>query len=162
MGKTEELAKDGIIFDAKPDAIPYNYRISYKVSILCLLIQMCCGRRGCSLIKMHMIGSALSDKRYKEKLLRFLNSYVQYGLIVRFDPSLNRALEFALADEMIVQQGNGTYKLTEKGKSLAKQIIDDKAILRMEKEVLEEISLDLTEDRIKEISERWKDQSAEN
>ena len=52
--------------------------------------------------------------------------------------------------------------LTEKGKSLAKEILDDKEILRMEKETLEEISLDLTEDKIKEISERWKDQSAEN
>ena len=30
MRKTEELASKGIIFEAKPDAIPYNYRISYK------------------------------------------------------------------------------------------------------------------------------------
>ena len=26
-----------IVFNAKPDAIPYNYRISYKVSQLCLI-----------------------------------------------------------------------------------------------------------------------------
>ena len=109
MQKTEELAKEGVIFEAKPDAIPYNYRISYKISIICLLIHSCCGRRGCSLIKMHIIGSALSDNRFKQKLKKFLNSHLQYNLIVRFDPALNRALEYAIADEMIVQQGNGTY-----------------------------------------------------
>ena len=38
MVNTEELLKNGIIFDAKPDVVPYNYRISYKVSIICLLI----------------------------------------------------------------------------------------------------------------------------
>lgn len=162
MQKTEELAKKGIIFEAKPDAIPYNYRISYKISIICLIISVCCGRRGCSLIKMHIIGSALTDNRFKQKLMKFLKSHLQCGLIVRFDPALNRALEYAIADEMIIQQGNGTYKLTEKGKKLAKEISNDEKIFKSEKETLNEISLSLTEERIKEISERWKYQSAEN
>ena len=162
MKKTQELAKKGIIFDAKPDAIPYNYRISYKISIICLMIYSCCGRRGCSLIKMHIIGSALSDNRFRKKLMTFLNSHLQYNIIIRFDPALNRALEFAIADEMIVQQGNGTYKLTEKGKKLAKAISDDKTIFRSEKEILSEISLGLTEERIEELSERWRYQNAEN
>jgi hypothetical protein len=162
MQKTEELAKEGIIFEAKPDAIPYNYRISYKISIICLVIYTCCGRRGCSLIKMHIIGSALADNRFKLKLIKFLKSHLQYGLIVRFDPALNRALEYAIADEMIVQQGNGTYKLSEKGKKLAKAISSDEEIFKPEKGTLDEISLSLTEERIKEISERWKYQSAEN
>ena len=87
MRKTEELASKGIIFEAKPDAIPYNYRISYKISIICLLIYSCCGRRGCSLIKMHIIGSALSDDRFKQRLIKSLNSQLQYNLIVRFDPA---------------------------------------------------------------------------
>ena len=30
-----------IIFDAKPDAVPYNYRISYKVTQLCLIMRIC-------------------------------------------------------------------------------------------------------------------------
>ena len=37
-----------IIFDAKPDAVPYNYRISYKVTQLCLIMRIC-GRGGCLL-----------------------------------------------------------------------------------------------------------------
>lgn len=63
-----DLTKDGIVFDAKPDAIPFNYRISYKVSLLCLIIKMCCGRRGCSLIKMHIVATAIADFEYKRRL----------------------------------------------------------------------------------------------
>lgn len=162
MQKVQELAKEGVIFDAKPDAIPYNYRISYKISIICLLINGCCGRRGCSLIKMHIIASALFDNRFQKKLMKFLESHSQYEFIVRFDPALNRALEYALADKLIIQQGNGTYKLSAKGKHLAKEIFKEKEIFKSEKKILEEISLELTEDRIKEISERWKYQNAEN
>lgn len=156
MLNADELLKNGIIFDAKPDAVPYNYRISYKVSIICLLIYKCCGRRGCSLIKMHIIAAALADNRFYNKLMKFLNSYLHYEFIVRFDPALNRALEYALSDELIVQQGNGTYKLSIKGKELAKMIADNEEILRNEKNILDEISLNLTEERIKEIAERWK------
>ena len=36
MYDTYEHSKEGFLFDAKPDVIPYNYRISYKVSILCV------------------------------------------------------------------------------------------------------------------------------
>ena len=105
---------------------------------------------------MHIIASALSDNRFYEKLKKFLNSHLQYEFIVRFDPALNRALEYALADELIVQQGNGTYKLSANGKELAKRLADDKEVLENEKTILEDISLNLSEDRIKEISERWK------
>ena len=30
----ELLMTDTIVFDAKPDAVPFNYRISYKMGIL--------------------------------------------------------------------------------------------------------------------------------
>lgn len=152
----EELLKNGIIFDAKPDAVPYNYRISYKVSIICLMIYKCCGRRGCSLIKMHIIASALADSRFYKKLMKFLDSNLQREFIVRFDPALNRALEYALADGLVVQQANGSYKLSVEGKSLAKEISEDNEILCSEKQILDDIFLKLSEERIKEISERWK------
>lgn len=152
----EELLKNGIIFDAKPDAVPYNYRISYKVSIICLMMYKCCGRRGCSLIKMHIIASALADSRFYKKLMKFLDSNLQREFIVRFDPALNRALEYALADGLVVQQANGSYKLSVEGKSLAKEISEDNEILFSEKQILDDISLKLSEEKIKEISERWK------
>lgn len=51
-----------IVFDAKPDAVPYNYRISYKVSQLCLIMRICGWGGTCSLIKLHMISFALISR----------------------------------------------------------------------------------------------------
>ena len=47
----DSLIKGDIVFNAKPDAVPYNYRISYKVSQLCLIMRICGWGDSCSLIK---------------------------------------------------------------------------------------------------------------
>ena len=57
-----------IIFDAKPDAVPYNYRISYKVSQLCLIMYICGWGTSCSLIKLHMISFALLSRKNMDNL----------------------------------------------------------------------------------------------
>ncbi|MCC2147687.1 hypothetical protein LKD42_00220 [Lachnospiraceae bacterium CLA-AA-H246] len=162
MRKKEDLKKKDVIFQAKPDAIPYNYRISYKVSIICLMMYICCGRKGCSLIKLHLLGAALSNKRYERQLIKYLSSSIASDLIVRFDPTVNRALEYAIADEMIGIQANGSYKLLEKGRNLVKAIMSDKELLSTEKAVLEVISKKLTDDKIKKITEEWRYQDATN
>ncbi len=162
MDKRADLTKDGIVFDAKPDAIPFNYRISYKISLLCMIIKVCCGRRGCSLIKMHILATAISDLEYKCKLEKYLNTHIASEFVVRFEPAVNRALEYALVDGFIVQQANGTYKLTDKGKELTRKILDDETIFIHEKSVLEGIHNDLTEEKIRAISERWKYQDVKN
>ena len=162
MREKINLIKEGIVFDAKPDAIPFNYRISYKVSLICMIIKVCCGRRGCSLVKMHMIATAVSDREYEEKLKRYLQTQIPGTFVTRFEPSLNRALEYALADGFIAQQVNGTYKLIDRGKVLVKEIQNDDAIFRYEKKVLEEIQCDLTEEKIKSLMEGWRYQNAKN
>ena len=51
----DSLIKGDIVFNAKPDAVPYNYRISYKVSQLCLIMRICGWGDSCSLIILQMI-----------------------------------------------------------------------------------------------------------
>ena len=162
MDKKIDLTKDGIVFDAKPDAIPFNYRISYKISLLCMIIKVCCGRRGCSLIKMHIIATAVSDLEYKRKLENYLKTNIDNNFVVRFEPAVNRALEYALADGLMAQQANGAYKLTDKGKELACKILEDKTIFLHEKSVLEEIHNELKEEKIRALLERWRYQDVKN
>ena len=77
-----------IVFNAKPDAVPYNYRISYKVSQLCLIMHICGRRDICSLIKLHMISFALISQENMKKLVEFTDG-IGNAPIVRFDPSIN-------------------------------------------------------------------------
>lgn len=110
-----------IVFDAKPDAVPYNYRISYKVTQLCLIMRICGRGDVCSLIKLHMISFALISQENMRKLLEYTDG-TGTAPIVRFDPSVNRALTYSIAYGLIEQQPTAKYKLTERGHQLAEQI----------------------------------------
>lgn len=97
-----------IVFNAKPDAIPYNYRISYKVSQLCLILHICGWGNSCSLIKVHMISYALLSRENMDNLINF-SERKNESVIVRFDPAVNRALTYAIAYGFIIQQKTGNY-----------------------------------------------------
>lgn len=160
---TRNLLDDinGIVFDAKPDAVPYNYRISYKVSQLCLIIHKC-SIKGCSLIKLHMISYALCSRGGMDALVNFADKKSIGVPVVRFDPAVNKAIMFAVAGGLICQQKNGSYKLSDKGKTLAIKIDADDDILVLEKGDLSVLSKKLTETIIIELSETWRITYAEN
>lgn len=156
------LVNTDIIFDSKPEAVPYNYRISYKASLICLSMALCCGRSGCSLIKLQMLSNAVSNPETKVQLLGFLSSNLRRQLLVRFDPVVNRALDFCIVDNLIYQQANGLFRLTQKGKDFSAAIKADKDILKIEREILDKISLNLTEDKITELTDYWRNINATN
>ena len=150
------LLRGDIVFDAKPDAVPYNYRVSYKVSQICLIMRICGWQGSCSLIKLHMISFALCTRDSMDRLLRFANDELSNPPIVRFDPAVNRALTFAVAYGFIMQQKSGTYKITDRGKNFADQIKFVGDLMTSEIGYLTELSKKLTENKIKELTEIWR------
>jgi len=152
-----------IVFDAKPDAVPYNYRISYKVTQLCLTMRICGWGNvcSCSLIKLQMIAFALLSRSNMRQLIEFASN-TGIAPIVRFDPAVNRALSFSIAYKFIDQQKNGSYQLTERGKNLADQIIQINDLMVSEISDLNELSKKLTEKKINELVEMWRDVHVEN
>lgn len=149
------LMTDSIIFDAKPDAVPYKYRISYKMGQICLILSSC--GSSCSFLKIQLISNALNDKKSEKELLEFCNdNNLLFSSVIRFDPAVNRVLEYALADGLIKQLVKGTYKLTEKGKKLAKKIKSDKELMTNEIKFLERIGNRLSEEKISELVARWR------
>lgn len=145
-----------VVFDPKPEAVPYNYRISYMVSLLCLILSKCCHRGTCSLIKLHMISLALFSKSNFAKLLSFSTEEVSTPPIVRFDPAVNKATEYAIADKLIMQMPNGKLSLTDRGKLLVVGVDSDETIMNEEKNSLSNLAKSLTEDKIKNLSENWR------
>lgn len=155
------LIYNDIIFDAKPEAVPYNYRISYKVSLLCLIIYICGWGKVSSIIKLQMISSALISRRNLNLLIRFADGD-PITPIVRFDPSVNRALAFAVAYGFIEQQMNGNYKLTGRGEQLASQIKYVGDLMVLEIESLTRIAKKLTETKVNYLITEWRNANAEN
>lgn len=156
------LLRGDIVFDAKPDAVPYNYRVSYKVSQLCLIMRICGWGDSCSLIKLQMISYALFSRDNMEKLIKFAEGKFSVPPIVRFDPAVNKALTFAVAYGLVSQQKNGNYKLTERGHNLAEQIKMAGDLMVTERLDLTELSKKLTEGKIKELTDMWRYKNAED
>jgi hypothetical protein len=150
-----------IVFDAKPDAVPYNYRISYKVTQLCLILRICGWGDACSLIKLHMISFALISRANINRLVEFAER-TGSAPIVRFDPAVNRALTYAIAYGFIKQMQNAKYKLTARGQKLADQIIHIGDLMAVEVDDLKMLAKKLTETKVKEIVDMWRTRYAEN
>lgn len=150
-----------IIFDAKPDAVPYNYRISYKVAQLCLIMRICGRGDVCSLIKLHMISYALISRDNMKKLVEFVTGTGSTP-VVRFDPSVNRALAYAIGYGLIDRQPTAKYKLTERGKQLAEQIKAVGDLMVVEINDLNSLAKKLTESKVEEMVDRWRIKYAEN
>ncbi len=150
-----------IVFDAKPDAVPFNYRVSYKVTQLCLILRLCCRNDSCSLIKLQMISHALIAADNMTRLISFANSK---GLIpvVRFDPAVNKALMFAIGYGFVSQQKGGNYKLTAKGHNLAEQVILVGDLLATDIAEMKRLAKKLTESKIQEVVEMWRIENAAN
>jgi len=156
------LLRGNIIFNAKPDAVPYNYRVSYKVSQLCLIMRICGWGDSCSLVKLQMISFALFSRNNMENLIRLTEEEVSSPSIVRFDPAVNKALTFSIAYGFVIQQKNGTYKLTEHGHIFAEKIIIVGDLMVTEIYDLRRLSKKLTENKIKEITDMWRAKNAED
>ena len=155
------LMTNEINFNSKPDAVPYNYRISYKIAQLCLIIsKSCSSKAGCSLVKLHVISNALNTQKYMKALENYVNEKMGF-MLVRFDPAVNRALKYAIADNLIIQLKNGTFKLSGNGKDFVKKI-ENENLLVEEKLFLNRLGLRLTNEKVEQLMALWRYKNAEN
>ena len=155
------LQYDNIVFNAKPDAVPFNYRISYKVTQLCLIMRICGRGNVCSLIKLHMIAFALISQVNLMRLIEFAEG-TGSAPIVRFDPAVNRALTYAIAYGLIERQQTAKYKLTNRGQRLAEQIEVVGDLMVVEISNLKLLAKKLTETKVNEIVDKWRVNDAKN
>lgn len=156
----DKFKYSSIKFDAKPDAVPFNYRLSYKIGQLCLIIASNY-KGGTSLYKIHMLSIAMLSEEGKNNLLSYCLDEDPF-FVIRFDPSVNRTILFSLFEGLIIQQKNGLFKLTKKGKLLTSYINDDQNICIKEKLFLSQISSKLNEDKIVKLRNEWSNHNAKN
>jgi len=108
-----------------------------------------------------MISFALLSRKNMDNLIEF-SDRTNESVVVRFDPAVNRALTYAVAYGFVIQQPNGNYKLTDQGKNFAERIKLAGDLMVTEIIELTDLSKRLTESRIKELTEIWRDRHAED
>ncbi len=105
-------------------------------------------------MKLHLFSWALKSSLSKERLVKALdnNDLPEFW---SFEPSLNRALIFAEAEDLCEVVNKKNYKITAKGKEFLDKIIGEGDVFKDEKEFLNQIGLKVGEKLIQNTIQKW-------
>lgn len=149
----DELKIKKIRFTSRPESVPYFYRLSYRVSITCLLLRLACRKNSsCSLTKLHLIITSMFSEYESSKLIEYINNNDLTSITLRFDPTVNTTVEFLLAEKLILLTNTNQFILTDSGNEFVDTILLDSELLKKEKVFFKKLGSKLTETKIKQIS----------
>lgn len=136
-----KLKSQKITMTPRPIPIPYAYRLSYRITLSCIILYFSVGQKACSITKFQTINNALLIPDAKKQLVELLISKNDLIKELRFDPHIDTILNFLLAENLIhYQKSNDLIRLTDTGKKFIQIIIDEKSILTNEIAFLKEYS----------------------
>lgn len=132
----EQLFDAPFTFQRRPRAVPCDLRPVWRLHALLLILEKCWGGQA-SLEQLHVLNWASRTDETRRAFLDFIKGKrTPSQVIVRYDPSLNRAVHFAFAEGLVVRHeiqqtltgdSNGPtppYRiiLSEKGRTVLQQI----------------------------------------
>lgn len=138
--------KTEFLFRRRPVAIPGNLRPAWRIGLLTLLLNGCCRSARTSLARLHVLSWGVSTDENRYNLLNAVEgALTPDSLIVRFDPFLNRAIDFAIGEGLVRRCDGSKIELTSSGKSLANELLMTETIYVEEKRFISVIRLRVTE-----------------
>lgn len=145
------------IFRQRPASIPADLRPAWRIGLIVLLLNNCCRNGKTSLTRLHVLswGFITSDGR-SQLALAVEGKLSPDSLVIRFEPFLLQAVDYAVGERIILRIGGDKVELTELGRKLAVELQADKAIFASEKGLMATIGMRVTEDLIKRMF-GWKD-----
>lgn len=140
-------------FHRRPSPLPADLRPDWRVSLLTLILSKCWGNRA-SLKQLHVLNWAIRSPMTRNAFLEFLKGSKQPDLpVVRFEPSLDRALSFGVGEKLMETADGVSFALTEKGGSLAERILKTEEWFAPEKQFLAQVPGKLSQRQIENILE---------
>jgi hypothetical protein len=147
--------KKNITFTKRSIPIPADYRPLYKIGHILLILSVSSRGGKASLMKIHFLSWAIKSKRNSETVMNWIKTdFKQDFHIWGIEPTVNRALTLAAADQLILESG-GQYELAERGKQYIKLVMKDGGIYEDEIAFLNKVGKSLiTEAKIQELSKK--------
>ncbi|MCE0799489.1 hypothetical protein LVQ77_04110 [Buttiauxella sp. S04-F03] len=144
-----------ITFKRKPMPIYAGFRPLFKICQILLILDLASRGKCSSLIRLHLFVWALKDEQRKEMLLKTVEEKLEIPSVWGVEPSVNFALQFAIAEGLIIKSGT-SYKLAPKGMLFLRNsnsydlFFDDTVFLK-------KIGLKITEKLIDSATNLWKE-----
>ena len=119
ISQPSELAKRVLdrpfTFHEQPVPIPAEYRTKWRVALLLLLLGACRGRRA-RWHQLHVLNWASRSTANEHAFERLKNGESRpEDAVVRYDPSLDRAIDFALFARLLERHGGDVLALSARG-----------------------------------------------
>ena len=140
------------VFRDRPVAVKGDLRPLWRMSLVVMLIRKCCRGSKTSYARLHVLNWALLSKSNRNALLRLTkNGTDPTEILVRVEPFLNTAVNYAIGEELIRQEKGNRLVLTTKGVSVADTLFENEDVFQIEKDFITELGNKLTESLVKEL-----------
>jgi hypothetical protein len=134
-------------FVERPDPIPATLRPAWRIASLLLCLVQCRGARA-NRKQLHVLNWAARNTEARRIFLKILEGSVSPDeAIVRFDPVLDRAVQFSIGEKLVSQSGE-LLEITPKGEAFVKAIMQDRDCMVDEKLFLERIGRKLSQTQV--------------
>ena len=139
-------------FRERPEAIPGDLRPIWRIGLVLLILHISSRSRRSSFGRLHVLNWALRSEEGRNALLGILKGQRSpETMVVRIEPSLNRAVDYASGEGLVQQVQGSRIELTGPGEKEAKNILKCEEIYKDEREFLYEIGKKVTERLVTEL-----------
>lgn len=141
-----------IVFQHRPTSIPADLRPGWKIGIILLLLRKCCRQNTSSFGRLHVLSWGVRSKDSRLALSKTSNGNMPLdALIVRIEPSVNRAVDYAIGAGLIERLSKDRLKLTSAGIAFADEVDRRKDLFITEKQFMDAIGKKITESLVNQI-----------
>jgi hypothetical protein len=153
MDNTIKISR--IFFIKRPIPLPPDYRPMFQIVQIVMILGYCCRGNRSNLLKLHLFSWALKVDENSKKVRDWVyNNFQTDFSIWGIEPTLNRGIQYAIAEEMI-RHVSDKFELTEKGINFFNLIKKEKDLLKPEKDFLNIIGKKITDDEILNLAQKW-------
>lgn len=138
-------------FVRRPSSLPPDLRPMWKISMLVLMLHICCRSGRSSLQRLHVLNWAVRNRESREDFTHLIEGRIDpTDVAVRFEPALQRAIDLAIGGRLIDRLGGDKIQLTNIGRKFAISLMADGCVA-IEKEFFQAVRRNVTESRIEQL-----------
>jgi hypothetical protein len=141
MTETDLTSKLNVSFTffKKPSPLPADLRPEWRIAVVLLTLRKCRGNR-VNLKQLHVMNSAMRTRQSRQLFKQVLKGHkAPEEAIIRFEPSLNRAVDFAVGEGLLAVANGNVVTLTSQGEALGELIDATEGCFEEEKAFLQGI-----------------------
>lgn len=133
-------------FTVRPTPLPADLRAIWRISLLLLMLNRACRGGRSSLLRLHVLNWGIRTDAGRRHLFAALDgSRRPQDLLVRLEPSLNRAIDFALGEGLVTLRQGDRIEIAARGTDTLREVDALPDLFRNEKEFLSHVGLRITE-----------------